>query len=370
MIRLKRIPSKSLKINYLRCFQFFIPELYHTPAFESFFLKNTKMKLFSTLLGISFLLSIAVISGCKKDNDFDPADLSRYYRLKSYEVAVVPEQRMVQVLFQVTDYYKKGVADLKKEDFIVSENKGNLDSEADLRVGRNSIPFELKTVLLLDISRSVEGQVPQIKKAAKALIEMKLPEQQIALYTFDSKSTRLKNFSKDKASLLAAIDNIPETDLVNSTNLYGAILDVADLWEDHFSIDGIVDGSLVIFTDGRHNASQTLTLSTAIAALGNRHVYIAALDSPDLDEAALKALANSYDRYYEAKDIEGLTDMFLDIQSQIQSLSNSIYFLYYQSPISDPTPYNNELFIEVKGNLNTNSDGWIQEYFDSKGFGG
>lgn len=62
--------------------------------------------------------------------------------------------------------------------------------------------------------------------------------------------------------------------------------------------------------------------------------------------------------------------MFLDIQSQIQSLSNSIYFLYYQSPISDPAPYLNELFIEVKGNLNTGKDGWIKEYFDSKGFGG
>lgn len=328
------------------------------------------MKFISTILKISLFIAIAAIAGCKKDNDVSPADLSKFYRLKSFEVGVVPEQRMVQVLFQVTDYYNKGVPDLMRDDFKVTENKGKIDSEADLRVGRSSIPFELKTVLLLDITRSVEGLVPQIKEAAKSLVEMKLPEQQIAIYTFDAKTNLVKDFSKNKTELLAAINTIPETGLVNSTNLYGAVMDVADLWEDNFTIDGIVDGSLVIFTDGRHNATQSITLSNAKNALGNRRVYIAALASPDLDEASLKALANNPDRYFKAEDTAGLTKMFLDIQSQIQSLSNSIYFLYYQSPISDPAPYLNELFIEVKGNLNTGKDGWIKEYFDSKGFGG
>jgi uncharacterized protein YegL len=156
---------------------------------------------------------------------------------------------------------------------------------------------------------------------------------------------------------------------VNSTNLYGAVIDVAGLWEDAYSIDGIVDGSLIIFTDGRHNASQAITLQQAKNALGERRAYVAALTSPDLDEASLKQLASEADRYFKADDTAGLEEMFVNIQSEIQSLSNSIYFLYYQSPISDPTPFMNELEIEIKGNINNTKDARILELFNSEGFG-
>lgn len=326
------------------------------------------MKIISSVLKISLTFILIAVFGCKKE-DVVPVDFSKFYRLKTYEVGVVPEQRTVQVLFQVTDYYKKGVSSLTESDFIVTENGGKIDSEADLRVGRNSIPFELKTVLLLDITRSVEGFIPQIKDAAKSLINMKLPEQQIAIYTFDSDTKMVKDFTSDKQALLTAINSIPESGLVNSTNLYGAVIDVADLWEDAYVIDGIVDGSLVIFTDGRHNATQSITLQQAKSALGSRRAYVAALASPDLDEPSLKLLADDKDRYFRADDVAGLEQMFLDIQAEIQSLSNSIYFLYYQSPISDPTPYMNELKIEIRDNINTAKDGHIQEIFNSEGFG-
>lgn len=327
------------------------------------------MKIFFNLSALLLAFILVGASACNKDDDAVPADLSKFYRLKSYEVGVVPENRTVQVLFQVTDFHHKGVSTLEEFDFMVTENNGNIDSEADLRLGKGSIPFSLRTVLLLDITRSVEDFVPQIKSAAKTLVEQKLPEQEIAIYTFDASTTMVTDFTTDKAELLAAINNLPEDDLVNSTNLYGAVMDVADLWVDAFSIDGIVDGSLILFTDGRHNATQALTLSDAIDALGNRRVYVAALNSPDLDEGALQAIANDPDRYFKADDVAGLEQMFLDIQAEIQGLSNSIYFLYYQSPISDPTPYLNDLVIEVKENLNTGSDSRIVETFNSDGFG-
>lgn len=310
-----------------------------------------------------------VVSGCKKDKGLTPVDLSNYFRLKSFEVGVIPQARTVQVLFQVTDYYHKGVASLMADDFIVSENDGRIDTEADIRLGQSSIPFSLRNVLLMDISRSVEGLVPQIKAAAKALVESKLPNQEIAIYTFDATVNELQAFTTEKAALLSAIDAVPTTGLVNSTNLYGAIIEVADLWEDNYTIDGIVDGSLIVFTDGRHNASQVLTLQDAKQALQDRKVFVAALESPDLDEASLKQLAGPADRYFKASDVSGLEAMFLNIQQDIQRAANSIYFLYYQSPISDPTPYNNKLTIEVKDNFNNGSDRLITEYFNSAGFG-
>ncbi|MEK7256240.1 MAG: VWA domain-containing protein [Bacteroidota bacterium] len=315
-----------------------------------------------------FLLGLLALASCKKEN-VEPADLSKFYRLKSFEVGVIPEHRQVRILFQVTDYYRKGVATLTKDDFIVSENKGRIDTEADIRLSRDSIPFDIKTVLLLDVSRSVEGLVPQLKTAAKALIQKKLPEQEIAIYTFDADTKKVKDFSADQSALLAAIESIPEHGLVNSTNLYGAVMEVADLWEDEYSLDGITDGSLIIFTDGRHNATQALTLASAKNALGDRRAYVAALASVDLDEVALKELAGEEDRYFKADDVAGLEQMFLDIQTEIQSLSKSIYFLYYTSPISDPSPFENELTIEVKGNINNGFDRRILEMFNSEGFG-
>ena len=201
------------------------------------------------------------------------------------------------------------------------------------------------------------------------LVQKKLPEQEIAIYTFDSHTQQRQAFTANTTALLAAIDAIPETGLVNSTNLYGAVIDVAGLWQDNYTIDGIVDGSLIIFTDGRHNASQSVTLNDALNALDNRRAYVAALNSPDLDEGALQALAKESDRYFKAEDVAGLEQMFLDIQTEIQALSNSIYFLYYQSPITDPAPYENDLKIEIRNNSNHGSDGRIVETFNSAGFG-
>ena len=288
----------------------------------------------SIYLLVSLFLLAAV--GCNKDDDFLPSDLSKFYRLNSFEVGVVPATRTVQVLFQVRDYHNKGVTSLMEDDFVVTENNGKIDSEADLRVGRSTIPFSLRTVLLLDITRSVEGLVPQIKSAAKALIQKKLPEQEIAIYTFDAETIEQK---------------------------------VLDALNDSYSINGIVDGSLVIFTDGRHSASQAITLNNALNALEDRRAYVAALNSPDLDEGSLQALAKNKDRYFKAEDVAGLEKMFLDIQDEIQSLSNSIYFMYYQSPISDPSPYENNLKIEIRNNSNVGGDSRIVEKCNSVGFG-
>ena len=160
------------------------------------------------------------------------------------------------------------------------------------------------------------------------MINQKLPEQQIAIYTFDSNTELLQNFTSDKAALIAAINIIPEVDLVNSTNLYGAIQEMEGLWEDVYSIDGIEDGSLIIFTDGRHNATQNITLTDALRAIDGKKRFVAALTSPDLDEASLKVLAESEDRYFKAADVYGLQNMFLNIQDEIQKSSNSIYYMY------------------------------------------
>jgi len=329
-------------------------------------MKNTKYTLFlSTLV-------VLILSSCGKDNDTQPrkdTDYSHFYRLQSYEVETRSVHREVRILFQVKDNEHNGVAGLTVDDMTVLENQGSIDSEGDLTLAPNEIPSSLKTVLLLDITRSVEGLVPQIKAACKTLIDNKLPEQAIAIYTFDSDTYILQDFTTDADQLKAAINSMPETDLVNSTNLYGAVMDVSDTWTDVFTLQEIEDGSLIVFTDGRHNATPNITLSDAIGSLGIKKRYVAALNSADLDESSLKELAGSSDRYFKADDVSSLEAKFIEIQNEIQRLSQSIYYLYYQSPITDPTPHNNELLIEIDGNTNRGEDNHILESFNSEGFG-
>ena len=315
------------------------------------------------------LAALLMVSlGCNKDK-VEPVDCKAFYELEAFDVGVVPKFRKVQILFQVTGCDGKGIAGLTTDHIEVVENGFSMDSEADIRIAPSEIPFEIKTVLLLDITGSVEGLVGQIKQASLALINQKLPNQQIAVYAFDKNLKQIQDFTSNKTLLTQAINSLPESGLVNSTNLYGALIDlnIKDLWTDTYSVSGIEDGSLILFTDGRHNANQTQTLADAKASIGDKKVFVAALQSSDLVEAPLKELSKS-GGYYYAKDISALEKAFLDIQERIKSLSGSIYYLYYTSPISDPTPFQNELIIRINGNTNAGATRQITTKFSSEGF--
>ncbi|MFK7807283.1 MAG: VWA domain-containing protein [Saprospiraceae bacterium] len=318
-----------------------------------------------------FFLGLLLVVSCGKDDDdlLHSDDDVNFYRMMPFEVETDPTHREVRILFQVRDKDFDGVAGVTEEDLNVYENNGSIDLEGGLTLNPGNIPSELKTVLLLDLTRSVEGLVPQIKAACISMIDNKLPEQTIAIYTFDSESHLLQDFTTDATALKAAINGMPETNLVNSTNLYGGVISVSDLWNDVFTIQAIEDGSLIVFTDGRHNATPAITLEDAKDALGPKKTYVAALNSADLDETALIQLAGREDRYYKADNIAGLEQMFINIQRDIQNLSQSIYYLTYQSPITDPTPYENTLRVEIDGNRNVSDDKEILESFNSAGFG-
>jgi uncharacterized protein YegL len=324
----------------------------------------------SLMLRTVFLLGVFTLIGCQKDDDnlFSSSD-EHHFRMEAFEVETDPAHREVRILFQVRDKEFNGVAGITAADLNVYENGGAIDSEGGLSLNPGNIPSDLKTVLLLDISRSVEGLVPQIKAACIKMIENKLPEQRIAIYTFNSSTDLLQDFTTDEVALKAALNGIPETNLINSTNLYGAVIDVADLWEDVFTIQGIVDGSLIVFTDGRHNANPGIVLDDAKDAIEGKKIYVAALKSPDLDEASLKSLAGRADRYFKADNVAGLEEMFVNIQEEISRLSRSIYYLTYQSPITDPSPRDNSLKVEIDGNRNGGTDKLILESFNSVGFG-
>ena len=139
-------------------------------------------------------------------------------------------------------------------------------------------------------------------------------------------------------------------------------------------MERIVDGRLVIFTDGFHNADPNLKIQDAVnAMLGPdgelKKIYVAALNSPDLDRGPLQQLTFSTMGFFEADDISTLQEIFLDIQGEITDLSNSFYLLTYTSPITNPEASEELLEVAIVGNSNTDDSGRIRARFDSEGFG-
>ncbi|GEM_PF-1394525 len=308
------------------------------------------------------------------DNGSCRYDRDKFHSMQLFGVDVDPENRTVRILLQVRDEDGRGVAGLTASDFVIAENDRKTGVEADLQLDTESLDFTVPTVLLLDISSSVEGLVSQIKEATIALVNDRQPRQVFAIYVFDQDPSLLQDFTDEAETLISAIESIPEDGLFDSTNLFGAIIHVSNRWEDVISTDEVTDGSLVIFTDGFHNADPNLDVQDALTAMRNlsgepKKIFVAALESPDLERSPLQQLALSTDGFFEADEVSSLADTFMRIQEEIADGANSIYYLAYTSPITNPEANQEDLEVAINGNGNTTPEGRIVTTFDSDGFG-
>ena len=315
---------------------------------------------------LSILIAFS-LSGC---NNCDNCENPTYnYSMQLYDIQETPAERQVSLLFQVLEGEGRGVANLTEEDFEVLENGEPIDTEANKTIDPQSIPSQISTVLLLDVSSSVAGFIDELKAASMVLIDQKLPNQTFAVYTFDKELRLVQDFTDDTNLLKSQISAIPEDNLESSTNLYGAIIEVTNetlfTWENTYSIDFIEEHNLVVFTDGRHNANPDITLEQALTNVGNKKVYVAALQSADLREEPLQQIAT--EGYFLANDVPQVEENFKKVQDRIVNLANSLYYLYYTSPISDPSPRDNTLEVRIKNNRLGEGNTIITQ-FNSGGF--
>ena len=320
------------------------------------------------------MILLLLLLGCKEDESQilpyqKEIGNGSYYRLSDFgSVDVYPEHRQVSLLIRVTDSLNLGVTNLDKDDFKVLENNEDKvgDLEANTKIDPETIPFTIKTVLLLDLSSSVESEISNIKSAVKELIAAKVNHQEFSIFTFDSEVKQILDFTSNGNTLISAINNLPETGFDNSTNLYQAIITASKSWQDIINIDEIEEGSMIVFTDGKHNADPHLNIMTVLNSIENKSIYAAALNSPNLDEASLLQIVGEKSRYHLASNIGDLANVFLDIQDRILTQSKSIYYITYTSPISVPGVQN--LKIMIDNNRNPGGDCMIEKSFSSQGF--
>lgn len=308
------------------------------------------------------------------NNPTDPCTSNAFYvnRLGSVETNIAIDR--VSMLFQVLDYQKKGVpnmTDKNKYSLLDYGQEMTTNLEADVQIEAfGTIPTQIYTALVIDISKSVEGFVSDIKDAASAFVNQSMDEQQIAVYTFDGNApVRRINYTTNKAQLLSAINSIPETNLGTSTNLYEALTYVeGELPDDIYTTSQIRQSSILVFTDGRETANPTPAALNAVkTALSGRTVFVAALQSSDLDASTLSNdIASTSENYFLANNINELESKFTSIQSDIENLSKSVYWLYYTSPRKGNNDWNIEL--RIKSNCNTGYNSAATGVYNSNGF--
>ncbi len=286
---------------------------------------------------------------------------SNGYALYQHDIDTSPPSN-VHVLFQVTDLTNRGISNLVVNDFEVYEDGQPLSpSESELQVSKyTQVPFKLRTVLMLDNSTSLQTQIDQIRIAAENFVRNISAEQEVAIYQFSEYPELLRDFTNNKDSLIATLQKYQLG--FATTNLYGSVIEGASRWEDRYSINDILQGTMILFTDGRDTQGSS-TLAAALSAVHNKVVYTVGLGS-EIQPDILDAIGTA--GYYPITDVNQLQTQFQLIQNKILDYANSFYQLEYKSPKRGN--FDHTLTIRIKDNPHIGDNSYITGTFNSGGF--
>ncbi|MCY3868605.1 MAG: VWA domain-containing protein, partial [Gemmatimonadetes bacterium] len=265
----------------------------------------------------------------------------------------------VNIMFQVQDSEGQGVNFLTTDHFEVKEDGQSVsptESAMNIRK-RETIPYTLKTVLMLDTSESVRDNLDDIKNAAITLVQNLTSQQEVALYEFSEETILLQDFTDDVGVLTRAIEGIRLG--YGSTRLYGSIIDGCARWEDIYTVNKVQQGFLIILTDGKDERGFE-TVRQAISARGNKNIYTIGLGA-EIEPEVLDRLGNAGS--FTLSDVNNLADQFIEIQNEMALFADSFYRLNYRSPKRGDRVRTLELSVKNNQNYST-----VRGEFNSKCF--
>jgi hypothetical protein len=300
-----------------------------------------------------------------------PTRFARLHGVDFFDQAPLP---YLNVLFHAEDVNHVGIDNLHPAELRISEN-GSVVAEAErivLLKRRDQLDYTMKTVLMLDNSTSITAaEKPKVLDAARSFINNKLPDQEIAIYYFSFAPIQLQGFTTNKGNLLAAINALAGIPRVPTTDLWGALLEGLDQWDDEYFLDPsqrgvVVEGSLVVLSDGDHN-TDPLPISTVLNQRNGKRIITVGFGEPGtIKTDVLQQLGNG--GFYAGADADALEGLFLQIQADLVKFANSFYWLGYGTPKRGP--FVNTLEVGLTANTNPGADAVIVEEFSSEGFTG
>ncbi|MBV8560415.1 MAG: VWA domain-containing protein [Acidimicrobiia bacterium] len=196
-------------------------------------------------------------------------------------------------------------------------------------LGRTNTPVGI--VLVVDTSGSMNqnGKLDEAKAAAREFVNSKLPNDQIALVSFNTQPRVIVPFTSDANALLNGINGLAAT---GETALWDAVAQSVGLYADHPNLQP----NLVVLSDGADTVSTT-TYDAAQSAAQTAHaaVYAIGLKGGDFDGTALQNLTSATQgQYLDTADPATVGQLFNEVQ---QSLHNQ-YQITYNSKADAGTP--------------------------------
>ncbi len=246
------------------------------------------------------------------------------------------DNSVVNLLFRARDQRGEPLDTLYLSDLQILEDGAAVSADESLQalLPEDSLPYVLQTAIVMDISASIDAQeLAQMITAVRGLIANSgsstglLSRQRVALYTFDSTVRRVVSFTDDEAVLNLALDSV-RTSGTLSTDLFGAVQYVANDINNRYSVNDIVEGAIIVVTDGRDTANR-VSQAQALAAIEDVAVFTVGVGQ-DVDANALAALGNEGSE--SAASYDALFQALQAIQLRLERWLGSLYNLNYASP--------------------------------------
>jgi VWFA-related protein len=219
---------------------------------------------------------------------------------------------VVSVTAVVRDRKGRFVRDLGSKDFTVAES-GRQKPILDFRAESDG---PVKLALVFDVSGSmrVATRAADARQAARHLLSALRPTDQAALFSFDTKLQRVRDFTSDVTSLISALDHVEPP--YGQTSLYDAVAETAQHVATANAAPGTSDDrrqqpllvqrrAVVVLTDGVDTKSQLTSAEVTTIASGiDVPVYVlavmSAVDDPredgrdrrEAEDSALRNLAH------------------------------------------------------------------------------
>lgn len=214
----------------------------------------------------------------------------------------------VTVTVHVTDIVGQTVRGLDVEDFQLGGALAGVAEIVRVESTEDNLPFAV--VLVIDTSSSMSGMpLQRTQAAAKAFVEALGPDDPVAIVTFSNDAMVLREFTTDKADLLAAIDGLVS---FGQTALYdGAAAGIELAAEAPYPRRAVI-----LLSDGAEYGGASLTSRENAAELSPVRgvpVYTVGLGF-GLDRTYLQDLSNvSSARFYESPTPEELTAIYNEL---------------------------------------------------------
>jgi Ca-activated chloride channel homolog len=201
---------------------------------------------------------------------------------------------LVRINAVVQDRRGRLVQNLSRADFEVFDD-GEVRAIEEFRQELGSVSI----ALLFDVSGSMEGRLVEARETANQILaRLQLPEDEAAVFSFDTRLEELVPFSTGLRRLPATMSGMTP---YGATSLYDAIAQTARRFTDQAQ-----RGAVVVFTDGDDNASQlTPAEVSGIASSINVPVYIFGV-VPSVDNPEARTAVASVRR---TAAWEGLTNL-------------------------------------------------------------